>query len=99
MVAQICSSLIVVAAATSARGEFMTRTIVLAFMLTAFAAGPVVGQVVTGSTGAINGTVLDNTKAVLPGVTVKIESPAMIGGARDTVTDDQGRYQFAAVPP
>src|SRR5262245_66466288 len=54
-------------------------------------------QVVTSSTGAINGTVTDNTKAVLPGVTVTLQSPQMMG-TRETLTDEQGRYQFAAIP-
>jgi hypothetical protein len=59
---------------------------------------PASGQVVTSTTGALNGTVTDNTKGVLPGVTVTIQSPQMMG-TRDAVTDDQGRYQFAAIPP
>src|SRR4029079_5585662 len=53
---------------------------------------------VTATTGAISGTVADNTKAVLPGVPVTIESPQM-AGTRDVVTDDQGRYQFGTIPP
>src|SRR5258707_668316 len=81
------------------RGGCMSRPILLAVMLTVLADGHAGAQVVTGATGAVNGTVLDKTKAVLPGVSVKIESPAMIGGARETVTDEQGRYQFAAIPP
>lgn len=53
---------------------------------------------VTSSTGAINGTVGDTSEAMLPGVSVSITSPAM-AGAREAVTDDQGRYQFGALAP
>src|SRR5690242_18654140 len=66
--------------------------------LTLLAALPASAQVVTSSTGAINGVVTDTSKAVLPGVTVVAASPNMMG-TRETVTDDQGRYQFAAIPP
>ena len=78
----------------------MYRLIALVLILfTTLTAVPAVAQVVTGSTGAINGSVTDNTKGVMPGVTVTIESPAMIGGLRESVSDDQGRFQFAAIPP
>ena len=43
------------------------------------------------TTGAINGRVTDASGAALPGVTVEISSPALIGGARTSQTDDQGR--------
>lgn len=77
----------------------MTRTRLLVFgvLLVALAA-PSAAQVVTSTTGAINGAVSDNTKGVLPGVTVTIQSPQMMG-AREGTTDEQGRYQFAAIPP
>ncbi|MBI1873625.1 MAG: TonB-dependent receptor [Acidobacteria bacterium] len=77
----------------------MTRvsTCVLVALAIVGAALPAAAQV-TVSTGAINGVVADNTKAVLPGVNVTIQSPQMMG-TREAVTDAQGRYQFAAVPP
>ena len=56
------------------------------------------GQTTSATTGAMNGTVTDNTKAVLPGVTVVISSPAMMG-TRSDVTNEQGQYRFAAVTP
>jgi hypothetical protein len=55
-------------------------------------------QTTSATTGAMNGTVTDNTKAVLPGVTVTISSPAMMG-TRTDVTNEQGQYRFAAVTP
>src|SRR5690349_24747616 len=70
-------------------------TVVVAAFLAGVSAS---AQVVTNSTGAINGVVTDTSKAVLPGVTVTIQSPQMMG-TREAVTDEQGKYQFAAIPP
>jgi hypothetical protein len=50
------------------------------------------------TTGSINGTVADNTGAMLPGVTVTATSPAMMG-VQTAVTNDTGNYRFPAVPP
>ena len=56
-------------------------------------AGPVAAQEITGS---VTGTVVDSSKAAIPGATVKIEG----GSVNQTqVTDGSGRYLFAAVPP
>lgn len=55
-------------------------------------------QIVTQTTGAINGLATDNTKGVLPGVTVTIQSPQMMGTRQD-ITNADGLYRFAAVPP
>src|ERR1041384_1045806 len=61
--------------------------------------GPAItAQTVSSTTGAINGKVTDNTIAVLPGVTVTISSPSMMG-TRTTATSVDGTYRFAAVPP
>lgn len=48
--------------------------------------------------GRINGTVTDNTGAVLPGVTVTASSPALIQ-AQVQVTGADGSYRFIALPP
>lgn len=48
-------------------------------------------------TGTISGTVVDATGGVLPGVTVTITSEDR-GFSRSTVTDENGRYVFPAVP-
>src|SRR5262245_13797099 len=55
-------------------------------------------QTVTATMGAIDGRVTDNTGAVLPGVTVTVNGPAMMG-SRVATTGDQGTYRIAAVPP
>src|SRR5512134_2510772 len=48
--------------------------------------------------GRINGTVTDNTGAVLPGVTVTATSPALIQ-PQVQVTGEDGSYRFLALPP
>jgi hypothetical protein len=48
--------------------------------------------------GRINGTVTDNTGAVLPGVTVTVSSPALIQPQMQ-VTGAAGDYRFPALPP
>ena len=48
--------------------------------------------------GRINGTVTDNTGAVLPGVTVTATSPALIQ-PQVQVTGADGGYRFIALPP
>ena len=50
------------------------------------------------STGTINGKVIDTSGGVLPGVTVSVTSPNMMG-VQTSVTDAGGNYRFPAVPP
>ena len=40
--------------------------------------------------GAIGGTVVDASGAVLPGVTVTLSNPGTIGGNQEVVTDERG---------
>lgn len=47
----------------------------------------------------IAGVVRDTTGAVLPGVTVEAESPALIEKVRVVFTDDQGRYNIVDLRP
>jgi hypothetical protein len=47
--------------------------------------------------GRINGTVTDNTGAVLPGVTVTATSPALIQ-PQVQVTGEDGNYRMIALP-
>src|SRR4249920_1209748 len=48
--------------------------------------------------GRINGTVTDNTGAVMPGVTVTATSPALIQ-PQVQVSGADGSYRFLALPP
>ena len=51
------------------------------------------------TTGAITGRAQDASGALIPGVDVTISSPAMIGGARNAVTDETGTYRFTLLTP
>ncbi len=50
-------------------------------------------------TGSIDGVVKDEQGGVLPGTTVSISSPALIGGLQTAVTGANGRYSFTNLPP
>lgn len=50
-------------------------------------------------TGTLRGEVKDDTGEVLPGVTVEIESPTLIGGKKSIVTNESGTFIFGALPP
>lgn len=53
-------------------------------------------QIITGS---LRGTVTDDTGALLPGVTVELSGPALIGGPKTAVTDGKGSYRFPGLSP
>lgn len=74
------------------------RTLVVSVLLLTSLTALARAQTVSATTGAINGRVVDNTGAVLPGVTITISSPSMMG-TRTTVTNPDGQYRFPAVPP
>jgi hypothetical protein len=74
--------------------------------------GPLLGLVVSGAailipgvalaqglTGALIGTVKDANGGVLPGATVRVSSPALIGGRRTLTTNENGQLRFPALPP
>ena len=48
--------------------------------------------------GSLQGKVADSSNAMLPGVTVSLAGPAMLGGARTTFTTDSGTYRFTNIP-
>src|SRR5438045_6669994 len=50
------------------------------------------------TTGSLNGKVVDSSQAVLPGVTVTVASPSLMG-VQTAVTDAGGNYRFPALPP
>ena len=50
-------------------------------------------------TGNIKGTVMDETGVPLPGVTVEISSPELMGGSHSQTTDEKGLYRFVNLPP
>jgi len=74
----------------------MTRVATWACAIALFA-GVAGSQTVTSTTGAIDGTVADGTKAVLPGVNVTLSGPALMG-TNTTVTDQNGTFRFSTLP-
>ncbi len=72
-----------------------TTGFVLCLAAVLFCALPVAAQ---DFRGRINGTVTDDTGAVLPGVTVTATSPALIQ-PQVQVTGADGSYRFLALPP
>src|SRR5450759_3930806 len=66
-------------------GSILAAAIVLAAASTAQAQGNV--------TGALRGTVKDDSGAILPGATVEISSPALIGGVKALTSDERGEFR------
>src|SRR4030095_4207679 len=50
-------------------------------------------------TGNIIGVIRDESRAVLPGVSVTVTSRALPGGPSTVVTNPQGEYRFPSLPP
>ncbi|HEX4913084.1 MAG TPA: carboxypeptidase-like regulatory domain-containing protein, partial [Vicinamibacterales bacterium] len=73
--------------------RFAVRTLLAVVLVTASV--PAFAQ--PAQTGTISGEIKDSTGAVLPGVTVTITSQDR-GFARETISDENGRYVFPAVP-
>ena len=76
----------------------MRRILAAAILLTQLTAGAARAQTVSATMGAMDGRVTDNTNAVLPGVTVTISGPALMG-TRVATTNEEGVFRLAAVPP
>jgi len=73
----------------------LAKAIVAAMLVSAGLASSAAAQGV----GAIGGTVSDSSGAALPGVTVSLSNPGVIGGEQSAVTDDRGAYQFSRLVP
>ena len=69
------------------------------FCLVLMVSGMLTSTAWAQQTGTLAGVVRDAQGAVLPGVTVTAESPALIGGSRSTVSGETGTYQLATLPP
>src|SRR5437870_5748335 len=75
-------------------GNVKSRTPSMSFAIVLCAIATLVGTnayAQGGLTGQISGTVVDNTKAVLPGVTVSVKN-SNTGVVRDVVTDATGAF-------
>lgn len=75
--------------------SYLRRSLGLAFFLCLTTASGAVAQAVTG---AITGRVIDADGLAMPGVTVTITSPSMIGD-RSAVSDEGGVYRFTLLSP
>lgn len=78
----------------------MSRVFALlaALFFISFIAPAARAQTVSSTTATIAGTVTDETKASMPGVTITITSPAMMG-VQSQVTDAEGHYRFVGLTP
>src|SRR5262249_51265521 len=72
----------------------MSRTLVLIAVLVACVCGSATAQSVNGS---IQGTVVDQSGAVLPGVTVTVTNTST-GITRTTITDETGTFRAELLP-
>jgi len=70
-------------------------TILITLLALTLAAGSLMAQ---STRGDIQGRVVGDDGLALPGVTVTIESPDMIG-TKTTVTDANGGFKFLVIPP
>src|SRR4051812_9331138 len=48
---------------------------------------------------SFTGTITDTSGAVMPGVSIVLESPDLVGGAQSVTTDERGAYRFSDLPP
>ncbi len=71
----------------------MRRVLFVIAFLMALAA-PILAQ----TTGSIDGTVVDENKAALPGVNVEATSPSL-QGSKVAITDTDGRFRLPFLPP
>ncbi len=51
------------------------------------------------TTGRLIGKVVDDTAAALPGATITISSPTLIGGSQVKITDGAGEFSFIGLAP
>src|SRR3954471_12779391 len=77
------------------RTRILAGAIVAATLVSVALATPAAAQGV----GSIGGTISDTSGAALPGVTVSLSNPGVIGGNQSTVTDERGAYQFTRLVP
>lgn len=71
------------------------RTLLLSGALVAALTSPAAGQ----TRSAVVGKVSDGTGGVLPGASVTLESPQLVGGALRAGTNERGEYRFVDLPP
>jgi carboxypeptidase family protein/TonB-dependent receptor-like protein len=73
-------------------------TLRVAALMLLVLAGTVTSARAQSTTGSISGAVVDESKSVMPGVTVEVVNVAT-GASRSIVTDASGRYRALNLPP
>lgn len=68
------------------------------FLLLALLPAGALAQTVSAGSGTIAGTINDHTQALLPGVSVTVTGPALMG-ANTVFTEGNGTYRVTALPP
>ena len=76
--------------------DVFPRLTVIAFATFAFLPVRTSAQ---GLTGTLAGTVKDGSGGAIPGATVRVTSPALIGAERRMVSSDRGQWRFPVLPP
>ena len=74
-----------------------SRTLWLLMVMAVLCAGPAFAQGGAGSTGSIQGQVVDESGAVVPGVSVTATSPVLLV-PQTTISNAQGLYRFPGLP-
>jgi hypothetical protein len=77
----------------------MRRRRVHLLLATVLFLSPALANAQIGQTAVLQGNVRDTSGAAIPGATVSVTSPALIGGARTAVTDANGGYRFPGLAP
>jgi hypothetical protein len=72
------------------------RFALLAFASLLIAAPPLTAQTISG---ALRGTITDESGSVMPGVTVELTGASQIGGAQVATTDRNGQYRLQNLAP
>jgi len=75
----------------------IVKVILLSTILIGYVSLPLLSQ--SKETGAIQGRVTDEAGEFLPGATVKLTSPNMIGGDKTAITQSSGQFRFVALLP
>jgi hypothetical protein len=74
----------------------VSRRFLVPFLLVLLIAAPGAAQTTTGS---LQGKIVDESGAVLPGATVELSSQAQIGGVQTATTDRTGIFRFQRLSP
>src|SRR5947207_6407467 len=76
------------------KSRWLSAAVALLFL----AAGAIGVPALAQTTGSIEGTITDSSNSALPGASVELKSPNLLG-TRTAVTNADGRFRFPAIPP